>query len=255
MSERLGIHELAREIGLTERSLRTYVGLGLPVVETGPRGKMLFDLAKCREWLTAYRRTVVGEGRPRAAGDVEARKKRHDLDSGRGPGKKESGGGGDGESGGKKSPPRPLSPSPRGAEKTPRAAKGEEAAGGGTREENPSDGLPDIADKTPGELLEMVAKEEIGPGHVSLFKQVLEAMELTAEFRLRMKQLVRVEDVEAEQKRRLVWARGILDRMPDSVVAAVSGVVPLDESQRHRVRENVRKEVDTVIDQLGGGKA
>lgn len=251
----LSLLELGEELGYSERAMRSFVSDGMPVAQVGKRGKMFFDPVKCRAWIEAHRRTVVGEGRPRAAGDIEARKKRHELDSGRGPGKKESGGGGDGESGGKKSPPRPLAPSPKGAGKTPRGPDEKRDPSGGTREENPSDGLPDIADKTPGELLEMVAKEEIGPGHVSLFKQVLEAMELTAEFRLRMKQLVRVEDVEAEQKRRLVWARGILDRMPDSVVAAVGGVVPLDESQRHRVRENVRKEVDTVIDQLGGGKA
>lgn len=246
----LSLLELGEELGYAERAMRSFVSDGMPVAQVGKRGKMFFDPVKCRAWIEAHRRTVVGEGRPRAAGDIEARKKRHEIGPQTGRGKRRSA----------------EETKRRSEEKTPRAA--EEAASGGTRKKKevaaavpdaqcpvPSDGLPDIADKTPGELLKMVADGEINPGIVSLFKQVLEAMELTAEFRLRMKQLVRVEDVEAEQKRRLVWARGILDRMPDSVVAAVSGVVPLDESQRHRVRENVRKEVDTVIDQLGGGKA
>jgi len=227
------------------------VGLGLPVVETGKRGKMLFDSVKCREWLEAHRRTVVGEGRPRVKGDVEARKKRHELDSSRGPGKSKEK---TPEKVGAGSPP-PRKAKEKRQEKTPRG----EAPSGGTQKEEPEaddagDGLPDLGDKSPAELLAMVAREEIGPGHVSLFKQALEAMELTVDFRRRMKDLVVVADVTAALAETLRQARGILDRLPEQIVAIVGEVISLDDGQRHRVREGARKEVGAVIDQLAGRK-
>lgn len=122
-----------------------------------------------------------------------------------------------------------------------------------------SAGVVDLAAMDPAQILNLVMAGTLDQSHARAYISAVSAMERGLEFRLKAGSTVEVADLAPAIRRVLVEARAVLEGRVDAMVAAVAGVVTLNDSQRREVHEAAERTVHDVMDALAqlvplGGK-